>query len=235
MAGTRYRTCSAAPAGYECRSSCVPRIAAQAERIHPRSRAVAHRRPDRARSPSSTPARARSSARCRRCRPLTSTPSWPPPVAPSRRMAAMPAHERAALLLRVADLIEAEQDSLARCWPPRTASRCGRPAARSAAAIRIFRGYAGEATRLFGRQIPLDAVPGLERHLAVTMREPLGVGGRAGAVQLPGRAVRPQGRRRPRRRQRRRRAAAGHVPARRSVRVGELVRRPVRPPTPTNW
>jgi acyl-CoA reductase-like NAD-dependent aldehyde dehydrogenase len=43
------------------------------------------------------------------------------------------------------------------------------------AAIRIFRGYAAEATRLFGRQIPLDAVPGLENHLAVTIREPLGV------------------------------------------------------------
>ena len=41
--------------------------------------------------------------------------------------------------------------------------------------MRIFRGTAGEATRLFGRQIPLDAVPGLERHLAVTVREPLGV------------------------------------------------------------
>ncbi|WP_249024585.1 aldehyde dehydrogenase family protein [Couchioplanes caeruleus] len=43
------------------------------------------------------------------------------------------------------------------------------------AAIRIFRGYGEEAKRLFGRQIPLDAVPGLERHFAVTVREPLGV------------------------------------------------------------
>ncbi|MGP4029982.1 aldehyde dehydrogenase family protein [Actinomadura sp. 3N407] len=44
-----------------------------------------------------------------------------------------------------------------------------------AAAIRIFRGFAGEATRIFGRQIPMDAVPGLEDHLAVTVREPIGV------------------------------------------------------------
>ena len=92
-----------------------------------------------------------------------------------RRMAAMPAHERAALLLRVADLMAAEQDNLGRML----AAENGKPVRQTrdevAAAIRIFRGYAGEATRLFGRQIPLDAVPGLERHLALTMREPLGV------------------------------------------------------------
>ena len=92
-----------------------------------------------------------------------------------RRMAAMPAHGRATLLLRVADLIAAEQDALGRML----AAENGKPVRQTrdevAAAIRIFRGYAGEATRLFGRQIPLDAVPGLEQHLAVTMREPLGV------------------------------------------------------------
>ena len=40
---------------------------------------------------------------------------------------------------------------------------------------RIFRGFAEEAKRLFGRVIPLDAVPGQERHLALTIRQPLGV------------------------------------------------------------
>jgi len=92
-----------------------------------------------------------------------------------RRMSAMPAHERSALLLRVADLMAAELDDLGR----HLAAENGKPVRQTrdevAAAIRIFRGYAVEATRLFGRQIPLDAVPGLERHLAVTMREPLGV------------------------------------------------------------
>ncbi|MER5645994.1 aldehyde dehydrogenase family protein [Streptosporangium sp. NPDC002524] len=92
-----------------------------------------------------------------------------------RAMAAMPAHERADLLRRVADLIEAERDELSTLL----AAENGKPVQQTRgevdAAIRIFRGYAGEATRLFGRQIPLDAVPGLERHLAVTMREPLGV------------------------------------------------------------
>ncbi len=40
---------------------------------------------------------------------------------------------------------------------------------------RIFRGFAEEARRIFGRTIPKDAVPGNERHFALTVRQPLGV------------------------------------------------------------
>ncbi|MEV6923345.1 aldehyde dehydrogenase family protein [Dactylosporangium sp. NPDC051485] len=92
-----------------------------------------------------------------------------------RAMAALPAHEREALLRRVADLIEAEREDLARLLAAENGKPVQQTRGEVEAAVRIFRGYAGEATRLFGRQIPLDAVPGLERHLAVTMREPLGV------------------------------------------------------------
>lgn len=90
-------------------------------------------------------------------------------------MAALPAFDRAALLQRVAQIMEDDAEDLARL----DAAENGKPIAQTreevAAAIRIFRGYAGEATRLFGRQIPLDAVPGLAGNLAITMREPLGV------------------------------------------------------------
>jgi len=90
-------------------------------------------------------------------------------------MRAMPAHERAALLERVARALEDELEPLARLL----ATENGKPIAQTrgevAVAARIFRGCGEEAKRLFGRQIPLDAVPGLERHLAVTFREPLGV------------------------------------------------------------
>jgi acyl-CoA reductase-like NAD-dependent aldehyde dehydrogenase len=93
----------------------------------------------------------------------------------SRAMAALPAHERAALLGRIADGIEARAEELARL----VAAENGKPIVQTrgelAAAIRIFRGFAAEATRLFGRQIPLDAVPGLEAHLSFSIREPLGV------------------------------------------------------------
>ncbi|GAB3872018.1 aldehyde dehydrogenase family protein [Dactylosporangium cerinum] len=92
-----------------------------------------------------------------------------------RAMAATPAHERADLLRRVADRIEAEREDLARLLAAENGKPIQQTRGEVEAAIRIFRGYAGEATRLFGRQIPLDAVPGLEQHLAVTVREPLGV------------------------------------------------------------
>ncbi|MEV0041493.1 aldehyde dehydrogenase family protein, partial [Streptomyces sp. NPDC050804] len=91
-----------------------------------------------------------------------------------RAMAAMPAYDRARLLLRAADLIEAEAGELARLLAAENGKPLFQTTEEVAAAIRIFRGFAGEATRLFGRQIPLGAVPGLERHLAVTVREPLG-------------------------------------------------------------
>jgi len=90
-------------------------------------------------------------------------------------MSTMPSYDRAAMLRRVARLMEHEREALARL----DAQENGKPITQTRgevdAAIRIFRGYAAEATRLFGRQIPLDAVPGLERNLAVTMREPLGI------------------------------------------------------------
>ncbi|WP_328581105.1 aldehyde dehydrogenase family protein [Streptomyces sp. NBC_00370] len=91
-----------------------------------------------------------------------------------RAMAALPAWERSQLLLRTADLIEAEQESLARLLAAENGKPLFQTTEEVKAAVRIFRGFAGEATRLFGRQIPLGAVPGLERHLAVTVREPLG-------------------------------------------------------------
>ncbi|GAA1009800.1 aldehyde dehydrogenase [Acrocarpospora pleiomorpha] len=92
-----------------------------------------------------------------------------------RAMAALPAHRRAELLLTIAGRIEAEKDDLAELLAAENGKPIPQTRGEVEAAIRIFRGYAGEATRLFGRQIPLDAVPGLERHLAVTTREPLGV------------------------------------------------------------
>lgn len=90
-------------------------------------------------------------------------------------MAAMPAHRRQELLLRVAAIMEEDLENLARL----DAQENGKPIAQTRgeveAAVRIFRGYAGEATRILGRQIPMDAVPGLEDNFSVTIREPLGI------------------------------------------------------------
>ncbi len=92
-----------------------------------------------------------------------------------RRMAALPAHERCAILLRAADSIEREQDELSRLLARENGKTHRETASEIKAAIRIFRGYAEEAKRIFGRAMPLDSVPGREASLAVTIRKPRGV------------------------------------------------------------
>jgi lactaldehyde dehydrogenase len=96
-------------------------------------------------------------------------------IAAARDLREVPAHERAALLARIADGIEARDEELARLLAAENGKPIRQTRGEVAAAVRIFRGFGEEAKRLFGRQIPLDAVPGLERNLAVTVREPLGV------------------------------------------------------------
>jgi acyl-CoA reductase-like NAD-dependent aldehyde dehydrogenase len=92
-----------------------------------------------------------------------------------RRIARLPAHERCAILLRVADRIEREQDELARLLCRENGKTLREIGGEIRAAIRIWRGYAEEAKRLFGRATPLDSVPGRESSLAITLREPLGI------------------------------------------------------------
>jgi acyl-CoA reductase-like NAD-dependent aldehyde dehydrogenase len=91
------------------------------------------------------------------------------------RMAALPAHRRYAILEIVARRIEAEQEPLGRLLCRENGKRIGETTSEIGVAARIFRGYAEEAKRVFGRSVPLDAVPGRERSLAITMRQPLGV------------------------------------------------------------
>ncbi|MDR1442433.1 MAG: aldehyde dehydrogenase family protein [Bifidobacteriaceae bacterium] len=90
-------------------------------------------------------------------------------------MAATPAWRRQQLLENLAGLMEADTEELARLDAAENGKPIGQTRGEVEAAIRIFRGYAHEATRLLGRQFPMDAIPGLENHFAVTIREPLGV------------------------------------------------------------
>ncbi len=93
----------------------------------------------------------------------------------SRCMREMPAHRRSAILERAADAIQARTEELGALL----ARENGKPVRQTRAEVevtsRIFRGFAEEARRMFGRTVPMDAVPGCERHFAVTLREPLGV------------------------------------------------------------
>jgi acyl-CoA reductase-like NAD-dependent aldehyde dehydrogenase len=92
-----------------------------------------------------------------------------------QRMAALPAHERSAILVRAADQIVVQQEELARVLARENGKPIRQTREEVAAAARIFRGFGQEATRLFGRQVPMDAVPGMERHVAFTIRQPVGV------------------------------------------------------------
>ena len=92
-----------------------------------------------------------------------------------RAISRLPAHERAAILFRIADALEANLETLGELL----AMENGKPIQQTRDEVRvtarIFRGFGEEAKRLFGRVVPMDAVPGQERHLALTIRQPLGV------------------------------------------------------------
>ena len=93
----------------------------------------------------------------------------------SRRMRAMPAHARSAVLTAAAEAIHERREELATLL----ARENGKPIRQTRDEVevtsRIFRGFAEEGRRIFGRTFPMDAVPGNERHFAMTIRQPLGV------------------------------------------------------------
>lgn len=89
--------------------------------------------------------------------------------------APLPAHRRAAVLERAADLIDATADDLTDLLI-REAGKPRRAASGEVArAAETFRWSAGEALRITGEAIPLDAAPSGEGRLAFTIREPVGV------------------------------------------------------------
>jgi lactaldehyde dehydrogenase len=90
-------------------------------------------------------------------------------------MAALPAHERSSILVRAADGLVAALDNVSELLARENGKPVRQTREEVGAAARILRGFGEEATRLFGRQVPMDAVPGFERHVAFTVRQPVGV------------------------------------------------------------
>jgi acyl-CoA reductase-like NAD-dependent aldehyde dehydrogenase len=92
-----------------------------------------------------------------------------------KAMRRLTAHQRYEMLNRVALAIEAHGEELGRLL----AAENGKPVQQTRAEVlvtaNIFRGFAEEGKRLFGRVMPVDAVRGNERHFAFTIRQPLGV------------------------------------------------------------
>jgi len=89
-----------------------------------------------------------------------------------RQLSALARYEA---LIRIANAIEANLPELGKLL----AQENGKPIMQTRAEVgvtaSIFRGFAEESKRIFGRVMPVDAVRGNERHFAVTIRQPLGV------------------------------------------------------------
>lgn len=92
-----------------------------------------------------------------------------------KSMGRTPAYKRSAILLRIAQAIEAGQAELSMLLARENGKPIQQTREELAAAVRIFRGFGEEAKRVFSKNVPLDTVPGMENHFAVTIRQPLGV------------------------------------------------------------
>ena len=98
---------------------------------------------------------------------------------------AIPAHERAAILDRVAALLGERADEAART----ISAEAGKPmkAARveAARAVSTFTMAAVEARKLAGDVVPMDASPAGEGKLALTLRQPIGIVGAISPFNFP--------------------------------------------------
>ncbi len=88
---------------------------------------------------------------------------------------AQPAHERAAVLHRAAELVAADVDALANIITAEQGKHTGEAAAEASRIPGILRLCAEEACRLDGEVIPMDAAPVGEGRLGFTRPEPAGV------------------------------------------------------------
>jgi len=90
-------------------------------------------------------------------------------------MRKLTARQRYDMLVRVAQAMEARVPELGKLLAEENGKPIGQTRAEVAVTASIFRGFAEEGKRIFGRVMPVDAIPGQERHFAVTIRQPLGV------------------------------------------------------------
>lgn len=90
-------------------------------------------------------------------------------------MRSLPAHERSAILTRVANYLEAHMEEAARILAQENAKPLKAARAEITRTIQTYRFSAEEAKRLYGETIPMDAAKGAEQKLGFTVREPLGV------------------------------------------------------------
>lgn len=100
-------------------------------------------------------------------------------------MAAMPAHERAAILDEAVRQLEARREEFARLLALEAAKPIRAAMAELGRTIQTYRFAAMEARRIHGETIPLDAAPGGEGRIAFTLRRPVGVVGAITPFNFP--------------------------------------------------
>jgi lactaldehyde dehydrogenase len=90
-------------------------------------------------------------------------------------MRKLTAFQRYEILTRIAQAIDGQVAELGRLLAQENGKPILQTRAEVAVTANIFRNFAEEAKRIFGRVMPVDAVRGNERHFAITIRQPLGV------------------------------------------------------------
>jgi lactaldehyde dehydrogenase len=90
-------------------------------------------------------------------------------------MRQLTARQRYEALVRISESIEGRVPELGKLLAEENGKPIGQTRAEVGVTASIFRGFAEESKRLFGRVMPVDAIRGQERHFAVTIRQPLGV------------------------------------------------------------
>jgi acyl-CoA reductase-like NAD-dependent aldehyde dehydrogenase len=95
--------------------------------------------------------------------------------AAAKTMAAMPAHQRAAILDKVCEIMDSRKEELIRILALEAAKPVKTARGEIARTIQTYRFAAAEARGIHGETVPLDAAPGGEGRIAFTLRKPLGV------------------------------------------------------------
>jgi acyl-CoA reductase-like NAD-dependent aldehyde dehydrogenase len=102
-----------------------------------------------------------------------------------KSMAAMPSHQRAMILEKLANLLENRSDEAAEIIAMEAAKPLTTAKGEVARTIQTYKFAAEEAKRIHGETLPVDAAPGGEGRIAYTVREPIGVIGSITPFNFP--------------------------------------------------
>ncbi|HEY3937188.1 MAG TPA: aldehyde dehydrogenase family protein [Bryobacteraceae bacterium] len=100
-------------------------------------------------------------------------------------MAALANHQRAELLLRIAEEVKKDETELARLICSETGKPIKEARIEASRSLNTLIAAAHEARELHGEVVPMDFAPGAEGRLAMTMREPIGVIGAITPFNFP--------------------------------------------------